>query len=89
VNDLAKQIDAAFNYRGDVTLTLTDGTQVVGFLGNRELAPHATRGTEPFVEVYVPSGKRSTPSGDAQRLLISSIASVDLTGMDHAATSEG
>jgi hypothetical protein len=28
-------IDKAFDYRGDVTLDLNDGTQVVGFLSNR------------------------------------------------------
>lgn len=82
---LQEQIDAAFDFRGDVTLALKDGTTVVGFLGNREFAPHPSLNTEPFVELYVL--KDGSKASEPQRLLISTIASVALTGTDHAALS--
>ncbi len=85
--ELKEQIDAAFDFRGDVTLTLKDGTEIVGFLGNRDFAPDSSLNAEPFVEVYVPTGERSKPSGAPQRLLISTLASIVLTGTDHAAPS--
>jgi hypothetical protein len=67
-------------------VTLKDGTERVGFLGNRDFAPAPSLGTEPFVELYVPTGERSKPSGEPQRLLISTLDSVVLSGTDHAAS---
>jgi hypothetical protein len=39
-------IDQAFDFRGDVTLELTDGSEVTGYLFNRN---HETRKIVPFV----------------------------------------
>lgn len=36
--DLTEAIDQAFDYRGDVTLTLKDGQKVEGYLFNRDAA---------------------------------------------------
>jgi hypothetical protein len=46
--EIAAAIDAAFDYRGDVTLLLDDGSELHGFLGNR-----SWKAAEPFVELFV------------------------------------
>jgi hypothetical protein len=46
--DVAAQIEAAYDFRGHITLTLNDGNVVEGFLFNREVTP--LKG-EPYVEV--------------------------------------
>ena len=78
MSDLKQQIEQAFNYRGDVTISLADGSSLVGFLSNRDFAPHAKLKKEPFVEVFLPEGGR-------RELLISELSSVELSGVDHAA----
>ena len=72
---LQEQIEAAFDYRGDVTVTLAGGEQVVGFLFNRDLRP----AREPhFVELFLPAGGR-------RKVEVARIESIALTGRDHAA----
>jgi hypothetical protein len=80
--DLEKQIEAAFDYRGDVTLTLSDGETLVGYVFNRDFAPHPTLRSGPFIEV-------SLPNGEKRKLELGKIKAVDLTGKDHAATESG
>ena len=67
-------LDAALDYRGDVTLSLDTGEEVEGYLFNKE-----TRGGEPFVLIL--------PSSGAPRRKIScaGIQSVAFTGKDTAA----
>ncbi|MBI3564156.1 MAG: hypothetical protein HY079_03055 [Elusimicrobia bacterium] len=74
--DLAAQIEAAFDYRGHVTLTLADGKTLEGFLFNRELAP--LKG-EAYVEV-IPKD-----SEERVRLAAKDLKAVALTGKDFAA----
>ena len=76
--DLNAQIEKAFDYRGDVTLHLKDGRQVVGFLFNRE-TQGAARCAEPFVEMML--------QGTTEKLLIKSadIKCIEFTGEDTAA----
>lgn len=45
---LAEAMELAFDYRGDVTLALADGTDVVGYLFNREVDA-----TEPAAQLFV------------------------------------
>lgn len=78
-SDLETQIEAAFNHRGDVTLTLVGGEALVGFVFNREFAPHPSLGETPFLEVYLPDGQK-------RKLDLGRIEGVALTGKDHAAT---
>ncbi len=78
-SDLEQQIEAAFDYRGDVTLTLTGGVMLVGYVFNRDFAPHPTLREGPFVEVFLPDGQK-------RKLELGRIEAVDLTGKDHAAT---
>lgn len=46
---LEEALEHAFEYRGDITLALTDGTEVAGYLFNRDAA-----GPTPFVELFPP-----------------------------------
>ena len=65
---LVDAIDVAFDYRGDVTLGLFDGTEVVGYLFNRE-----RDGPEPVVQVYVAgqAAPRTIPYAAIQTLRFS------------------
>ena len=73
--DVAAQIDAAFDFRGHVTLTTHDGKTVEGYLFNRELAPFKG---EAYVEII--------PKDSEERLRIAAkdVKSVALTGKDFA-----
>lgn len=67
-------IEIAFDYRGDITLSLAGGEELIGFLFNRDLECDA-----PFVEVF--------PKGDeqARRIAVSDIVGLELSGADPAA----
>ena len=70
---LKTQIEAAFDYRGHVTIALADGKKTEGFLFNREFGPDG------FVEVF-PKGQDGV-----LRYPITAIKSIALTGADSAA----
>lgn len=74
MSELETQVEAAFQFRGHVTVHLTDGSQVEGYLYNRELKRPG------WVELFLKG------SGDKQRLELSRIARVELTGQDCAST---
>jgi transcriptional antiterminator Rof (Rho-off) len=78
MSTLEQQIEAAFDYRGNVTLTLHAGETLEGFLFNRDFAPHASLKEPPFVELFLASGER-------RKLRLDEVAAVELTGKDHAA----
>jgi hypothetical protein len=69
---LIEQINAAFDYRGHVTLTLKQGDPVVGYLYNRAL-----EGAAPYVELV--------RQGDGAEISVAvdTIEAVELTGQDH------
>jgi hypothetical protein len=73
--EVAEQIEAAYDYRGHVTLTLNDGKVVEGFLFNREVTP--LKG-EPYVEMI--------PKDSDARLRFASkdVKSVAISGKDFA-----
>ena len=71
---LAKVIDEAFDYRGDVTLGKTDGFEIVGYLFNR-----GGTGENAFAEVIIAA------SGERVRLSYADIAGVRFMGKDMAA----
>ena len=78
MSDISSLIDKAFDYRGDVTLDLNDGTQVVGFMSNRYPKGTQTDRT-PRVEMMV--------AGRDDKLAIpyANIKDVKFTGEDTAA----
>ena len=69
---LAAAVELAFDYRGDVTVDLADGTHVVGYLFNRD-------GDAALAELYVP--------GDDTPLTIryTDIRGIRFSGRDTAA----
>jgi hypothetical protein len=74
--EIREALEKAFDYRGDITITLRDGTQVVGYLFDRRLG---TSLADSFVRVI--------PTGAATRVNIaySEIAALAFTGRDTAA----
>ena len=71
--ELAEAVELAFDYRGDVTMALTTGESVVGYLFNRD----ATE-PDPWIEVF--------PADDPSpvRIPYAVIASLAFTGEDTA-----
>jgi hypothetical protein len=78
--ELAQQIEAAFDYRGHVTITLKDGGSLRGYVYNREFA-HPRLREAPFIEVFLAEG------GESRKLVIDAIQAVELTGKNYAAES--
>jgi len=71
---LGEIIDRAFDYRGNVTLVLTDGTQVSGYLFNRN-----DEVPEPFVQMFGENGDGPLTLSYAE------IRTIRFTGRDMAA----
>jgi hypothetical protein len=71
---LAEVIERAFDYRGDVTIVRRDGSEIVGYLFNRDAAVAG-----PFVQVFEQQG------GDALTVPYADIRTVRFTGRDTAA----
>jgi hypothetical protein len=66
-------VDHAFDYRGDVTLVLTDGREVTGYLYNRDRDVAA-----PFIQMLLPSRTRLT-------VRYAEVRTIRFTGKDTAA----
>ena len=74
-NEVAKQIDEAFDFRGHVTVSFIDGKTLEGYLFNRELTPMSG---EAYIEM-IPK------DSDARlRFPAASVKSVSITGKDFA-----
>ena len=76
--ELKKQIEAAYDYRGHVTLTFNDGGKAEGFVFNREYSNPKLK-EDHFIEVFLKG------SAEERRYPMSSIRSIELTGEDYAA----
>ncbi len=70
--ELAEAVELAFDYRGDVTLALKSGEQVVGYIFNRVAA-----GPKPLLELF-------PTSGGQRKVLYAEIASIAFSGEDTA-----
>jgi hypothetical protein len=77
-NDLERQIEAAFDYRGHVTITLKSGERVVGYVYNRRFVDPQLR-EAPFLEMFLAG------SGEPRKFSLDGIDAVALTGKDYAA----
>lgn len=71
--ELAEAVELAFDYRGDVTLELTSGESIVGYLFNRQAG-----GPDPSIELFL----SDNPS--PRRISYQSIATIAFTGEDTA-----
>lgn len=74
--DLRQAMEKAFDYRGDVTLTLKDGRRVEAYIFNRDTG---TTLADSFVQYFEPNvnGK--------QKVSYAEIARIEFTGKDRAA----
>jgi hypothetical protein len=72
--ELYDALDKALDYRGDVTITLKDGSKQVVYVFNRE-----SKAAEPFIEAY-PADK-----DDKVRIYYKDIAGLFFSGIDTAA----
>jgi len=70
--ELAEAIELAFDYRGNVTLVLKSGDQIVGYIFNREAA-----GPKPLLQVF-------PESGGMREVLYADVASIAFSGEDTA-----
>jgi hypothetical protein len=71
---LAEVIDRAFDYRGDVTVVKQDGTELIGYLFNRN-----ADAAVPFVQMFERAG------GDPVTVPYADIRAVVFSGKDTAA----
>lgn len=78
MTELEQQIDAAYDFRGHVTVKLKTGGTVEGYLFNRQFA-NPKLPQDNFVELYLKG------SAEHRLLKIAEIESVSLTGEDFAA----
>ena len=70
---LAAAIEAAFDYRGDVTLLLRDGGEIQGYVSNRD-----ARAPEPYLHIFPSDGSA------LRTLLYRGLRGVAFTGRDTA-----
>ncbi|HEY7651029.1 MAG TPA: hypothetical protein VID04_18675 [Methylomirabilota bacterium] len=68
-----KLVDLAFDYRGDVTVTLDSGRALVGYVYNRD-----GEAPDPYLQMY-------DPGGDSHTVRYAEIRTVEFTGKDTAA----
>src|ERR1700734_1913541 len=75
-DDLRQALKKAFDYRGDVTLTLKSGERIEAFIFNRQTGPTLAGS---HVQYY-------TPSAPEKRMVsYADIARIEFTGKDRAA----
>jgi hypothetical protein len=72
--EIEEAIEAAFDYRGDVTLFLDDGSELRGYLSNRNV-----RGSERFLDLHPSDGSA------ARRIEYGRLRGISFTGRDTAA----
>lgn len=71
--EVTEAVELAFDYRGDVTLTLRSGASVTGYIYNRRVAV-----SDPYLELF--AADRPEP----RRIPYSDIATIAFTGEDTA-----
>jgi hypothetical protein len=69
--ELAEAIEQAYDFRGDVTIELTSGRQITGYVFNRSAGPPA------FLEMY-------PADGGTLRISYADLVSIAFTGKDTA-----
>ncbi len=74
--DIRAVIEKAFDYRGDVTITRKDGSQITGYLFDRRVAKTLN---DSLVRLMLPSGN------ERPAIPYSEISSIAFTGRDTAA----
>jgi hypothetical protein len=71
--ELAEAVELAFDYRGDVTVSLKSGESLSGYLFNRQVS-----GTDSYLELF------PSDSAEARHIRYDQIAAIAFTGEDTA-----
>lgn len=71
--ELAEAVELAFDYRGDVTISLKSGESLVGYLFNRQAG-----GSDSYLELF------PSDSSSVQKIRYDQIATIAFTGEDTA-----
>ena len=74
--DLKNALEKAFDYRGDITITLKSGEKIEAYIFNRQ---SGTTLADSFVQYYTPK------SDDKRKLAYDQIARLEFSGKDRAA----
>lgn len=74
--DLRQSLEKAFDYRGDVTLTLKSGERIEAYIFNRQSGPTLDAS---FVQYFTPN------SAEKRKLSYAEIARLEFSGKDRAA----
>ena len=74
--DIRAVIEKAFDYRGDITVTRKDGSQITGYLFDRRVGPTLANSV---IRLMLPTGN------DRPAIPYSEIAAIAFTGRDTAA----
>jgi hypothetical protein len=77
---VAQVVDLAFDYRGDVTVAKTDGSQVVGYLSNRD-----GTATEPFIQLLRTPERGTASATEPLTIPYRDILHISFSGKDTAA----
>ncbi len=80
--DVRAVIEKAFDYRGDVTITRTNGSDITGYLFDRRIGPTLA---DSVVRLMLATGNSNGKDNDRPAIPYSEIASIAFTGRDTAA----
>ena len=75
-NDLKNALEKAFDYRGDVTITLKSGEKIDAYIFNRQTGPTLA---DSFLQYFTPK------ADDKRKLSYAEIARLEFSGKDRAA----
>lgn len=76
-SEIEKQIEAAYDFRGHVTVKFRNGETVEGFIFNREYS-NPKLSEDNFIELFLKG------SGERKKYSIPDVLSVKLSGKDYA-----
>jgi hypothetical protein len=80
--DVRAVIEKAFDYRGDVTITRTNGSDITGYLFDRRIGPTLS---DSVVRLILATGSGNGSDNDRPAIPYSEIAAIAFTGRDTAA----
>jgi hypothetical protein len=72
--ELYDALDKAFDYRGDITIRLRDGSELTGYVFNRE-----PKAAEPYIDVFPADRDQKV------RIYYKDVAGLNFSGIDTAA----
>lgn len=84
-DELRTALEKAFDYRGDVTLTLKSGEVVEGYIFDRRTVGGGKTLADSLVRIFPSKGGPNGTSGDKRQITYAEIAALTFSGRDTAA----